>query len=98
MKWIRLYVLLVLVSTPVNYLLGYTFPSLLGSGFSLLAAVLCSSVVVLVIFAIAGGIAVLYQAIGRSQLPCAQATIVGLWVVAHIIPFVGMYVLETRAI
>ena len=90
----KLYGFLVVLSVPFNFLLGYIFPSLQMEEFTIIDAILCSAIVVLVVFVLSGFLAGLIGLIQHRKFPYLQVIIIGLWVIAHVIPFVGMYVLE----
>ncbi|WP_370980204.1 hypothetical protein [Agaribacterium sp. ZY112] len=90
----KLYILLVVFSVPFNYLLGYIYPSLNMFEFTIIEAILCSAIVVLLVFAISGLLAGLLGLMQRKSFPYIQVFIGSLWLLAHLIPFVGMYVLE----
>lgn len=90
----KLYVLLVVLSLPFNYLLAYAFPSLQITEFTIIDSILCSALVVLAVFVLSRLLVGLIALIQRRKFHHFQAIICGLWVVAHVIPFVGMYVLK----
>lgn len=96
-KLLQFYILLVFLSFPFNYILSSIFPSLQTTNFTMTDAIICSVIVVFSVFLLSGLISGFIGLVKNYRFPYLQNIITGIWVLAHVFPFIIMFTLEPIA-
>jgi hypothetical protein len=97
-KFIKTYALLLVLSILANYLLVFFFPSILGSQATFLHTLFCAVIILLAPFIISLAIAGIYKLVKHSNYVYYWQSVWVSWAVIYIIPFVGLYVLQSQTL
>ena len=94
-KFLKTYIILLALSIAANYGLLVAFPSLAEPAVSLLHTLFWVATILLIPFVVGLAISASYKLLKRTPYKYYWQSVWVLWVVIYLVPFVGMYVLQS---